>query len=85
MISDDEIVEIANYIKNNKTTVRAAAKRFGISKSSVYNNITKILPNISISLADDILDILSYNKSVRHIRGGIATSVKWKILHNQLQ
>lgn len=68
-------VEIANYIVENNTTVRQAAKRFGISKSTVHKDITDAdrLLRIDPDLAAQTRKILDVNKSERHIRGGLAT------------
>lgn len=38
---EERAVEIANYIIENNTTVRYAAKHFGISKSTVHKDVTK--------------------------------------------
>ena len=72
-------VEIANYIVENNTTVRQAAKRFGISKSTVHKDITDAdrLLRIDPDLAAQTRKILDVNKSERHIRGGLATREKY--------
>ena len=38
---EERAVEIAAYIIENNTTVRQAAKHFGISKSTVHIEVTK--------------------------------------------
>ena len=77
-------VEIANYIVENNTTVRQAAKRFGISKSTVHKDITDAdrLLRIDPDLAAQTRKILDVNKSERHIRGGLATKEKYLHEHN---
>ncbi len=70
--------ELAAYIIENKTTVRAAAKRFGISKSTVHKDVTERLEHISPGLYAQVKAVLEYNKAERHIRGGIATRRKYK-------
>lgn len=72
-------VEIANYIVENNSTVRQAAKRFGISKSTVHKDITDSdrLLRINPDLAAQTRKILDINKSERHIRGGMATKEKY--------
>lgn len=70
--------ELAAYIIENKTTVRAAAKRFGISKSTVHKDVTERLEHISPRLYAQVKAVLEYNKAERHIRGGIATRRKYK-------
>ena len=76
-VVDQRAVELAEYIIRNKSTVRAAAKKFGISKSTVHMDVSKRLKNINPSLYSDVRDILEINKAERHIRGGIATKEKY--------
>ena len=76
-VVDQRAVKLAEYIIENKTTVRAAAKKFGISKSTVHMDVSKRLKNINPSLYSDVRDILEINKAERHIRGGIATKEKY--------
>ncbi len=74
---EERTVRIANYIIETKCTVRDAAKKFGISKSTVHKDVTERLRKINEALADKIKTILNENKSERHIRGGIATKNKY--------
>ncbi len=69
---------LANYIIENKSTVRAAAKKFGISKSTVHKDISERLLKINPNLYSQIREILDENKAERHIRGGLATKRKYK-------
>ena len=71
-------VELAEYIIENKTTVRAAAKHFGVSKSTVHKDLTERLELINRSLFLRVKEMLEVNKAERHIRGGIATRIKYK-------
>ena len=73
--------ELAGYIIENRATIRAAAKHFGVSKSTVHKDLTERLPQIDHHLADEVRDILDINKSERHIRGGMATRQKYLLLH----
>ena len=70
-------MEIAQYIIDNNTTVRQAAKHFGISKSTVHKDVTERLVQVSPSLASEVRKVLDVNKSERHIRGGLATKEKY--------
>lgn len=70
--------QLAVYIIENKTTVRAAAKHFGISKSTVHKDLTQRLRYYDGSLFKQVREILSANKAERHIRGGIATRTKYE-------
>ena len=75
---EERTVEIANYIIETKCTVREAAKKFGISKSTVHKDITERLKKINLSLAIEAKKVLDENKAERHIRGGEATRRKYK-------
>lgn len=71
------VIELANYIIDNNSTVRAAAKKFHISKSTVHKDVTERLKTLNGELANRVSDILKTNKAERHIRGGIATKEKY--------
>ena len=79
---EERTVEIAHYIIDNKVTVRAAAKKFGISKSTVHKDVTDRLSYINRSLANRTRRVLEQNKSERHIRGGLATKQKYLHQHS---
>ena len=70
--------ELALYLKENQTTVRAAAKKFGISKSTVHKDLQDRLPQFNRSLYLQVKEVLEVNKAQRHIRGGLATRKKYK-------
>lgn len=69
---------LALYIIENKTTVRGAASKFGISKSTVHKDLSERLPSFNRPLYLQVKEILDQNKAERHIRGGIATRKKYK-------
>lgn len=75
---EDRAVELGEYIVENKATVRAAAKVFGISKSTVHMDVAKRLEKISPGLYNEVREVLDVNKAQRHIRGGLATREKYK-------
>ena len=77
-VIEERTVELAHYIINTKCTVREAAKKFGISKSTVHKDITERLLKINSGLAKQTHDVLMENKQERHIRGGIATREKYR-------
>ena len=68
---------LANYLIENGATVRAAAARFGISKSTVHKDITQVLPKVNRSLYLHAKQVLEKNKRERHLRGGQATKDKY--------
>ncbi len=74
----DRSVILGEYILENKSTVRAAAKQFGISKSTVHKDITQRLPIENPQLYPLVKNILEINKQERHIRGGLATKHKYE-------
>jgi putative DeoR family transcriptional regulator (stage III sporulation protein D) len=74
---EERAVELAEYILETKATVRQAAKKFGVSKSTVHKDVTERLLRINPGLAAEIRKILDVNKSERHIRGGLATREKY--------
>ncbi len=78
---EERAIDIAGYIVENNATVRQAAKKFGVSKSTVHKDITERLEEIDHELAVKARKILDINKSERHIRGGLATKKKYETLH----
>ena len=70
---------LAYYIIEHNTTVRAAAKKFGFSKSGVHKDVTARLEEIDPLLAADVKAVLEKNKAERHIRGGIATKKMYEL------
>lgn len=74
---------LGQYIIENKATVRAAALKFGISKSTVHKDVSERLPKINPSLYAQVKSILEINKQERHIRGGMATKIKYRELAKQ--
>ena len=77
---DERAVELAHYIIDSKDTVRGAAKKFEISKSTVHKDVSERLKKINPSLAREVWIILDENKAERHIRGGMATKLKYSHL-----
>ena len=78
---EERAVEIANYIIETKATVRQAAKKFGISKSTVHKDCTDRLKQLNPGLASEVRQVLDVNKPQRHIRGGLATREKYLHQH----
>lgn len=74
---EERCVNLAHYIIDSKDTVRGAAKKFGISKSTVHKDVSERLKKINPSLAKEVRIILDENKAERHIRGGMATKMKY--------
>lgn len=70
--------ELAVYLIETGATVRAAAKYFGISKSTVHKDLSQRLPQYQPILYEQVRKVLDLNKQERHIRGGLATRKKYK-------
>ena len=75
---DDRAEKLGRYIADSNATVRGAAKKFGVSKSTVHSDVTKRLWKINPELFNEVRRVLDVNKEERHIRGGIATREKYK-------
>jgi putative DeoR family transcriptional regulator (stage III sporulation protein D) len=75
---EERALELGAFIIENRTTVRAAAQTFGISKSTVHKDVTERLKKLNPSMAKQVRRILEENKAERHIRGGEATRIKYK-------
>ena len=78
---DERAIELAHYIIDSKDTVRGTAKKFGISKSTVHKDVSERLKKINPVLAREVRIILDENKAERHIRGGMATKLKYSHLN----
>ncbi len=70
-------MEIAQYIIESEATVRQAAKKFGVSKSTVHKDVSDRLQYINPNLAREVRKVLDINKAERHLRGGQATKEKY--------
>ena len=73
----ERCVILASYLVENKSTVRAVASHFGISKSTVHKDITQNLKKINKTLYLEAKNVLAQNKQERHLRGGQATKEKY--------
>lgn len=77
-IVEERAVELGEYIIQSKATVRSAAKKFGVSKSTVHKDVSERLKLVNPQLYKKVKEVLEINKAQRHIRGGIATRNKYK-------
>ena len=80
---EERACDLALYIIENNATVRMAAKRFSISKSTVHKDLSQRLPAFNKPLYLQVKEVLERNKAERHIRGGIATRKKYKGAGNE--
>lgn len=70
--------ELAVYIIETQSTVRAAARKFGVSKSTVHKDLSERLEHCNRALYEQVKEVLALNKAERHIRGGMATRRKYR-------
>jgi putative DeoR family transcriptional regulator (stage III sporulation protein D) len=69
----ERCVILGTYIVENRATVRQAAARYGVSKSTVHKDVTEILRQVNRPLCEEVAKVLAQNKNERHLRGGEAT------------
>lgn len=77
------VLKVSEYIIETGCTIRTAAKVFGISRSTIHKDISERLPKISPTLYRKTKLVLEKNKSERHLRGGLATKLKYLSLKNE--
>ena len=70
--------DLALYVIEQRGTVRSAAQKFGVSKSTVHKDLTQRLPLFNRSLYLGVKEVLEINKAQRHLRGGMATRKKYR-------
>ena len=80
---EERAISLAHYIIDSKDTVRGAAKKFGVSKSTVHKDVSERLVHINQALAIEVRQVLDENKAERHIRGGMATKLKYEKEHQK--
>lgn len=81
--TQERCVILGHYIVENNATVRSAARQFGISKSTVHQDITTKLAQVNHKLHDEVKLVLERNKQERHLRGGQATKQKYAAISEQ--
>lgn len=79
---DNRVLLFAEYMLENKSTVRATARHFGYSKSTVHKDLSVRLKDVNNAMYNDICLLLNENLSTRHIRGGNATKMKYTEIKN---
>ncbi|MDQ5984146.1 MAG: sporulation transcriptional regulator SpoIIID [Eubacteriales bacterium SKADARSKE-1] len=77
-IVEERAASLGEYIIESKATVRSAAKKFGVSKSTVHKDVSERLKYINPRLYKEVKSVLELNKAQRHIRGGMATRKKYQ-------
>ncbi len=82
---DARICALADYILENEATVRAAAARYGVSKSTVHKDVTQRLRLVDHARFLRVQAVLARNKAERHLRGGMATKRKYELLSQRAE
>ena len=75
---EERVLELAHYIIDTRSTVRAAAKKFRVSKSTVHKDVTERRLETNSGLASEVKDVWDKNQAERHLRGGMATKEKYR-------
>lgn len=81
---ENRILQMAYYILENSTTIRATAKYFNIPKSTVHHDLSTKLKYINFSLYKDVKKLLENNFSIKHLHGGESTRLKYKKLKEEI-
>jgi putative DeoR family transcriptional regulator (stage III sporulation protein D) len=79
----ERCVMLGTYLVENRTTVRATAQQFNISKSTVHKDVTQVLQRVNPALYEQVQRVLEQNKDERHLRGGEATKKKYLYKYNK--
>jgi len=80
----ERCIRLAEYLIENRSTVRATARYFGISKSTVHKDLAEKLMHINYAMFEEAKRIMDMNKAERHIRGGKATQNKYRSLRDKI-
>lgn len=75
---EDRVLNVADYIINNKSTIRETARFFGVSKSTVHKDITERIFELNPKKTSEVEKVMLFNKSQRHLRGGEATRKRYE-------
>lgn len=81
-LPEERAIALAQYMIEEDATVRQAAKKFAISKSTVHKDVTQRLKVVHPNLYEQVKKVLDKNKQERHIRGGMATREKYEALRH---
>lgn len=79
----ERVLMLGAYIRDTHATVRDAASRFGISKSTVHKDMTQKLKRYDPGLYAAVRCVIDENKAERHLRGGEATRQKYLLIRNE--
>ena len=74
---EKRVLEVCDYMIHTGATVRQAANRFGVSKSTIHKDLVERLPELDKNRYEQVKHVLEHNKAERHLRGGEATRQKY--------
>lgn len=74
---ENRVKEVAKYTLQTESTIRKTAKAFGVSKSTIHNDLIQRLPQVNPQLAGEIKKVINRNTAERALRGGMATRMKY--------
>ncbi len=80
----ERTLEVARHISQTQDTIRKTAQIFGLSKSTVHNDLSKRLQKVDKQMYDDVQKILEHNFAEKHIRGGMSTKLKYETREREL-
>ncbi|BDU91758.1 sporulation transcriptional regulator SpoIIID [Clostridium perfringens] len=75
---EERVLKVADYIIENKATIRETARFFGVSKSTVHKDITERIFELNPKKTSEVEKVILFNKNQRHLRCGEATKKKWQ-------
>lgn len=73
----DRVKEESKYIVTTHKTIREVADEFGVSKSTVHNDLRRRLIKIDKNMYSKVSNILQHHIDIKHIRGGESTKRKF--------
>ena len=70
---EERVLSVADYVINNKATIRETAKVFGVSKATIQKDVTIRIYKLNPIKSSEVEKVILLNKRERHLRGGEAT------------
>lgn len=77
-------IMLANYLLENKTTIRSTAKEFSLPKSTVHHDVSIKLKYLNYKLYLKVKNLLNQNFAIKHLHGGESTKQKYLALKKEL-
>lgn len=77
---DERVKSVALAFLDTRQTIRQLANVFNVSKSTIHKDLRERLIKVEPSLQDEVSSLLEYHKTIRNIKGGESTKLKWAII-----